>query len=84
MAGAVGFSNSWFAVQGWTRDEALAKLDLEADREIDGWPHRRMAVGDLPSGWLIFLTDDLEEAFQSRFTGCRLVAQLSRAPWKST
>lgn len=64
----MGISNSWIAVQGWTRDQALAQLGLEADHEIEGWPDRQLAIADLPEGWLLFLTDNLEEAFDPRFT----------------
>lgn len=65
----MGISNSWFAVRGCARDEALAQLGFEADAEIgDGWPPRGcFAVGELPGGWLLFIAPDLKDAFKDRF-----------------
>ena len=64
----MGISNSWFAVRGCPRDEALAQLGFEADVEIgDDWPRARFAVSDLPGGWLLFVAPGLNDAFKDRF-----------------
>ena len=63
----MGFSNSWFAVQGWSRDEALTELGLELGPEIGDWPGRSFAIGELSDGWLLFMTGSLDEAFEPRF-----------------
>ena len=65
----MGISNSWFAVQGCPRDEALAQLGFEDDVGVGhDWPPRgRFAVGELPGGWLLFIAPDLEDAFAERF-----------------
>ena len=65
----MGISNSWFAVRGGQREDALARLGLQGDVEIGrDWPPRgRFAVGDLPGGWLIFIAPGLDDAFEGRF-----------------
>jgi hypothetical protein len=64
----MGISNSWFAVKGWTRDEALAELGFEIGRALeDEWPSRDFAIGEHPGGWLLVLNPQLEGAFEDRF-----------------
>lgn len=65
----MGISNSWFAVKGCARDDALARLGLSPAQEIgDGWPPRgRFVMGDLPDGWLLFIAPGLDDAFEDRF-----------------
>jgi hypothetical protein len=65
----MGISNSWFAVRGCARDEALGQLGFETGPEIGGdWPPRgRFAVGELPGGWLLLISPDLKDAFSDRF-----------------
>src|SRR5436190_15500886 len=65
----MGISNSWFAVQGWTREEALAELGLEPGRELkrDEWVERHLVLGETPGGWLLFLHPELDGAFGKEF-----------------
>jgi hypothetical protein len=64
----VGVCLSWFAVKGLSRDAALEELGLELTRQTprDELPER-MGVAELSDEWLLFLTDDLEQAFEERF-----------------
>lgn len=64
----MGISNSWFAMRGLPRDEALAALGLETGPKIGReWPGRQLAFGELPDGWLLFLHPELDGAFAPEF-----------------
>lgn len=63
----VGFSLSWFAVRGLTRDAALTELGVEPSGRTYVDPPR-FGVADLPGGWLLFVfDDDLKQAFAAPF-----------------
>ena len=65
----MGVSNSWFALRGCTRDDALGRLGFETGSEIgDDWPPGgRFVVGELPDGWVLFIAPGLDDAFEARF-----------------
>lgn len=65
----MGYAGSWIAVK-CAREAALERLGLPTGAELD--PHvlpRGLAVGDLPGGWVLFLSSDFDEAFTPQFTG---------------
>jgi hypothetical protein len=63
----MGAALSWFAVKGCGRDEALAELGLELGLEVgDDFPER-IGFSELPDGWLLFVSRDIDEMFKSRF-----------------
>jgi hypothetical protein len=61
---AMGFGGSWMAVR-CAREAALAALGLEAERPVDDIP-ARLSVADLPEGWTLFLSSDMDEALEDR------------------
>ncbi len=63
----MGFSFSWFAVRGVTRDTALEELGLELTGKTD-FHVPICGVAQLPDGWLLFAFDeDLDRAFEESF-----------------
>jgi hypothetical protein len=63
----VGYSDSFFAVHGWSLEEAVAALDLRAGEEVGDFWKKRLAVAELPDGWLVFGSRDYARAFQPPF-----------------
>ncbi|HMI20214.1 MAG TPA: hypothetical protein VK533_11765 [Sphingomonas sp.] len=61
----MGFSHSWIAVQGLTPARALEALGMEVKAVIepDYFPEG-IAIGQMPGGWLIVLTDRRASAFE--------------------
>jgi len=68
----VGFSASWFSVQGASREDVLAALDLQPTGKQDDFPDFRVCISALPGNWLLVWYDrDLKIAF-------KMAAELSR------
>lgn len=62
----MGFSTSWFAVQGVSREEVLTTLGVEPSGQKRGVPAFRLAMAELPGGWLLVWHErDLEKAFRN-------------------
>lgn len=61
----MGFSASWVAVQGASRDEVLAQLGLEPSGVTDRYPEFKVCLAELPGDWLLIWYDyDLKAAFK--------------------
>ncbi len=59
----MGFSDSWAAVRGCTAEAALERLGLRVGG--DERSRRRIEMGELPGGWVLFVADDYDLAFKT-------------------
>lgn len=65
----MGYAGSWIAVK-CAREAALERLGLATGAELDpAFVPKGLAVGDLPDGWVLVLSNELEEAFTPQFSG---------------
>jgi hypothetical protein len=63
---SVGFSASWFAVQGAPREDVLRAVGLEPSGQRDEVPDFRFCFTELPGNWLLVWYDrDLKAAFRN-------------------
>ncbi|WP_293907650.1 hypothetical protein [Phenylobacterium sp.] len=63
----MGFALSWFAVM-CSRETAMTHMGLEPGVEVGDTTPDRLAVAELPDGWLLFMSGNLDEAFMDHVT----------------
>lgn len=63
----MGFSHSWIAVRGLTREAALEALAMEVS-DVRTDLLEGTALFDWPNGWLVVVSDDYQEALQGQLS----------------
>jgi hypothetical protein len=70
----MGYSISWLAVRGLTKDEILARLHLGDTGEVDEANEAPVSGAELPTGWYALFLND----FTHPFLGPRALQNLSK------
>lgn len=76
----MGFSASWFAVQGKDPEHVLGALGLSRTGEKEEFPDSGLSCVELPGGWFLVHINRFDSPLSSQATlaslsaGCRLVA----------
>lgn len=74
----MGFSISWIAFQGITKEEVLARSGLRDTGEVLDEDIVDFSLAVLPTGWILLFTEDVTYALPERLEpfskGCRLLA----------
>lgn len=74
----MGFALAWFAIQGVDRHEFLERAGFTDTGEADEYFDQDHSGGEIPGGWYVLMTSDLELADPARLAqwsvGGRLVA----------